>query len=417
MIDVKNIKEVFVAKDCDRTATVQITDPGAPTTYFGNGEMVITDPQGNVLTTTTAIKAVDRIFVHTRSLSGSDTYRSVEIPGSAITGFFCENYTVSNEQVSTIGYNGVAGNFGVNLAADTLYWVKVISKWNPHCRNVETFGYKSGNVTPTLGDVVLGIASKINLKGGTQGYDETLKIKATVLTDAAPVAIAATGKVTRGSKYVQLSADVATLEAGDAITIATVPYQVDRVVSLRSIKLSSPYQGDSDTAAALAKVPKDSGNWGMAIEGLEYEFEAGQYNYKMCSFELTPSEDIVSQFVTTPSFRGKGTYKQVAELEWYCKNFQGNDAKVDAMGARPINYKYDTPLSVDGTAETFDLVTITWQNTETKTVSGNTTQEGSVVLALPVGAGQVSGGTDTIAEVLNKYIVTEWGVGTAITLS
>ena len=415
MIDVSNIKQVFVLKDCARTVGVQITDPSAPN-YIGNGESVITDPQGNVLTTTTAIKAVDRIFIHTRSLSGNDMYRSVELPGSAITGLHCENYAPSYEQISILGYNGASGNASINLVADTLYSIKVISKWNPSCRTVDTFGWRSSFTTPTVADVLLGISAQINTKGGVKGYDENLRIKSTVLTDATPVAITPTGKVTRGSKYVTFSGAVTNIVDGDVLTIGTVPYQVDSVKSSTQVKLTSPFQGNSASAAALAEVPK-TGNWGLKIEGLEYEFSPGNYNYRVCKFELATSVDIASSFVTTVASRGSGTYKQVAELEWYCKNFQGNDHKVDARGLRPIDYKYDAPLSVDGTSETFDLVTITWENTETKTIHGNTVQSGSVVLAIPVGAGQADGGTTTIEEVLNKYIVTEWGIGTAISLT
>lgn len=415
MVDVKNIQHFHVVKDCTRTANVQIRDKFNTTTYFGNGECVITDPQGNILTTTTALKSVPSILIHTRALKGDGIY-TTEIKGSAIKDFICENYTVSNEQTSILGYNGTSGTIVANLVADTLYWVKVISKYNPGRRIVNTFSYKSGSTTPTVADIALGIVGQINTKGGIKGYDETLKIKASVLTDSTPTAITATGTVYTGSKLVTLSAATSTLVAGDCITIATVPYMVARVLSTTKIELNMPYQAVSATGVALAELSKAAGNWGIKIEGLPYEFVPGEWNYRMCKFELAVSEDITSVFTTTQAYRGVGTYKQVADIEWHTKNFFGNNYKVDPMGLRPIHYHYDAPLSVDGENETFDLITIRWEDVSAINF-GHNVQEGSVTLAIPVGAGQADGGTNTIEEVLNKYIVTEYGVGTSIIVS
>ena len=270
MIDVKNIKEVFVLKDCARTASVQIWDPNNATTYLGNGECVITDPQGNVLTSTTAVKAIDRIMLHFRSHVGDDTMRSVEIPGSAITGFVCENYAAASEQVSYYGYNGSSGSADINLVADTLYWIKIVSKYNPGRRNVDTFGWRSGVTTPTDADVLLGIAKAINIK---KAVDKTFKVQATVLqTGSTASGIAATGTVVKGDKNVLLSGATTTIAAGDILTIATVPYKVDEVLSTTRIKLESPYQGASATGVALTEITDaTAGDWGLKIEGLPYE--------------------------------------------------------------------------------------------------------------------------------------------------
>lgn len=415
MVDVKNIQQFHVVKNCARTANVQIRDKFNTTTYFGNGECIITDPQGNVLTSTTALKSVPSILVHTRALKGDSVY-TTEIKGSAIKDFFCENYVAANEQTSILGYNGTSGTIVANLAADTLYWVKVISKYNPGRRIVNTFSYKSGTTTPTVADIALGIAGQINSKGGVKGYDETLRIKASVLTDGTPTAIAATGTVYTGSKLVKLSAATTTLVAGDCITIATVPYMVAEVLSTTKIKLNMPYQAVSATGVALAEISKAAGNWGLKIEGMKYEFVPGEWNYRMCKFELAVSEDITSVFTTTQAYRGVGTYKQVADIEWHTKNFLGNNYKVDPQGLRPIHYHYDAPLSVNGEAETFDLITIRWEDVDSNNF-GHNVHEGSLTLAVPVGAGQADGGTNTIEEVLNKYIVTEYGVGTSIAVS
>ena len=71
-MDVKNVKQVFIAANCARTASVQIYDNANATTYLGNGEVVIVDPQGNVLSNTTALKAVEYIQIVQRARTGDD---------------------------------------------------------------------------------------------------------------------------------------------------------------------------------------------------------------------------------------------------------------------------------------------------------------------------------------------------------
>ena len=74
------------------------------------------------------------------------------------------------------------------------------------------------------------------------------------------------------------------------------------------------------------------------------------------------------------------------------------------------------PLDATST-ETYDIITISFVNRSTTNLEGSTAQSGSVTIAIAVGAGQGDGGTETIEEVLNDYIVTSWEVGTAIAIT
>ena len=412
MEDIKNIKQLLVAADCARTASVQIWDTNNPTTYLGNGEIVITDPQGNVLTGTTALKAVDRIFIQQRAAVGDNVFRSVEIPGNAITGYYCENWEPAAEQVSTLGFNGVSGNAIIDEAVGTLYSLKVIPVVSRLRRDPETFGWRSSNVTvPTASDILLGLAAQINNKAAV---DKGLRIKATVLTDSPAVDLlsARTATVIKGSKKVTLSDTDATLFDGDVITIDDVPYVIDSVISNTVFTLTSVYTGASATLLDVAHVTdKSDGNWGLQIEGIPYIYSPGKWNYNKARFNLTVSQEFESKFVTgTPADRGIGTYEQVSSMEWDTKGYFGKTNRFDA------GYPFEYPLDASS-ALTYDLITITWENTETKNIDGNNIQMGSVVIAVPTGALQGDNATSGISTVLNKYIVDQYGVGSNAVLT
>ena len=78
----------------------------------------------------------------------------------------------------------------------------------------------------------------------------------------------------------------------------------------------------------------------------------------------------------------------------------------------PVNYPLDA-LST----ETYDIVSINWINEDTENLEGRTLQSGTVTLALAVGAGQADGGTTTVEEVLNNYLVTVHGKQYTIAVS
>lgn len=412
-MDISNFKEIIIAKDCIRTPNVQVWDPNAVTTYLGNGEVVITDAKGTVLSNTTAVKAVDRIFIKSRSHVGDGTMSSVELRGQDITGFYCEKYAAASEQKVELGYNGTIGNADINLVADTLYWFKLIPLFKRGERNPETFSWRSGFTTPTAADVLTGLSANLNIKAD---YDKLLRVTSYVETDSVSASIGVTGAVVKGSKFVTCSG-AHSLVGGKLLVINSKVYVVEEVRSTTQFVLNQPYLDNSNAAIAIASVTdKSTGNWGLTIEGLPYEFEAGMYNYNKAKFEVIfPVSLFNTKPVITPADRGVGTYEQVRDIEWKLKGLKGEPVKTNLP--YPIIRKLDTDAVA--TNETYDLVTITFKNNSTTNFDGYVIHEGAVVIAIPVGAGQGDGGTTTLEEVLNKYIVTEYQVpgATAIALT
>lgn len=402
MQDVKNIKKLLVAANCGRTGSVQALDKNLTTTYLGNGEIVITNPLGVVLTDVTATKAVDRIFLKQRASEGDGVYVA-ELHGKSITGYYKQAYTVAREQVSTLT------NPSINKAKETTYWVKVTPIHTPLRRDTQVFSWRSGLVSvPNYSDILVGLAANINLKGS---YDKLLRIKAEVTYTGAIAAVAGiTFSVITGNKSVTSSAAHG-LTAGAYISIAGKIYKIESVPTTTTLVLSSPYIGVSNAAIAVSTVTDASTTgFSLVITGLPYEFKEGMWNYDKAKFEVGVSEDIETQFTTVASSKGCGTYEEVREMEYYTKNFFGNDLKHHPI--YPVDYLYDSLKT-----NTYDLVTITWENTETRNIAGNDIQMGAVVIAIPVGAAQGDAATNGIVTVLNNYIVTEHGIGTTITLS
>ena len=404
MQDVKNIKKLLIAGDISRTANVQALDKNLTSTYFVNGEIVVTDPAGVVLTSATALKSVDRIFIKQRASEGDGVYVA-EVHGKSITGYFCKQYVTASEQVSTLT------NPSISLVKENTYWVKVTPIHTPLRRDTQVFSWRSGFSVPTQLDVLVGLADNINLKGS---YDSLLRIKAEVAYNGNITPLNdTTSTVTHGSKTVtSVNHGITTL--GTYIDIDGVIYKVAGIPGLNTLTLSCPYIGVSKVNAVISSVDiplagaDTSAN--LVITGLPYEFKEGMWNYDKAKFVVGVSEDIETQFTTVASTRGSGTYEEVREMEYYTKNFFGNDLKHHPI--YPVDYLYDSEKN-----QCYDLVTITWENTETRNIAGNDIQMGAVVIAIPTGAVQGDTGTSSIIEVLNKYVVTEHGIGSAITLS
>ena len=403
MQDVKNIKQLLVAGDINRTSSVQALDKNLTSTYFVNGEVVITDPSGKVLSTTTAVKAVDRIFIKQRASEGDGVYPAVEIPGKAITGYYAEFYTAPKEQVSTLT------NPSIFKATETTYWLKVLPVLNPNRRDTFVFSWRSGKVAnPTQAQILVGLANNINLKGS---YDKLLRIKAEVTYDGAVTAIVGSAVVTTGSKTVTLTSHGITV-IGTLVDIDGVIYEVAAIPSVNVLTLTAPFVGASKANAVISSVTDNTDDtFNLVITGLPFIFEEGEWNYEKGKFTISLSEDFETQFITTTrASRGCGTYEEIREMEYYTKNFFGNDLKQHPI--YPVKYLYDSVKT-----KCYDKITITWENTETRNIAGNDIQSGALVIALPVNAGQADGGTTTIEEVLNAYIVTSFGFGKAIAVS
>lgn len=111
--------------------------------------------------------------------------------------------------------------------------------------------------------------------------------------------------------------------------------------------------------------------------------------------------------------RGIGDARDVAEMELLAKA-QGNVVYQDFSGKVPRTRTYNVNLD-----ETYDYIHIELSTPIAVNEIGKSVNRQLISIALPITDNATSqvGATNGIVPVLNKYCVTEWGVGTAFTIS
>lgn len=351
-MDIKHINNFLVAKDCDRTNSIvpdtiagdsvtgiQVTsskqdDGTTATTYFGPGELAITDPSGLVVDNTVT-KAVEGIKFLLRTSDGQSVLPYKELAGATVTDYNLQPYTAPAELVASVT--------GIPVYNDFSYIVRIrkvgTDKIKPGIPTSRTVNYIS-DATATATEIAQGLVDAINT-----GFS-----RETVL----PV---------------------------EAVLNAT--------------------------------------DDGVVIKAKSLEWELGAFAYEklrfvveLVSFEATTvynnTADLTVDTVTYPKATiGSGSYEQVADMEWFSRFFSGEFVQNDkAFLANEIRMNANS-------ANTYDILTISWKDRD-QSFGVHTARQGEITLALPVENNATNQVADIVAT-LDKYIVTEFGVGTALT--
>lgn len=350
-MDVRNILNYYVLKDCTRTngtgdtingqtvAGVQVTSPkqddGTPaTTYFGPGELVITDASGKVLDATGLTSAVQDIILHLRSVDGETTYKSKALEGKNVIGYSLKPYEAPVLQVNEI--------HTFDVTNDLTYIVRIrrtnAGQYGFGVNTVKSVSFTASSAA-TASEIANGLANEINKNFNN---DTLIPIKATVTT-----------------------ANSILLEALD------LPWELGK-----------------------------------------YKYEQVRFVVELVSFNGTVESNLEASFtdqdttVHAQATLGNGTYKQVADIEWEAKHFSGHYDVLN--GQVPVS-----PLKMNAnSANTYDILTINWVRTQ-GSFSVDTQHEGDITLALPVENNATNQVADVVAA-LDKYIATANGVGTAV---
>jgi len=353
-MDVRDINNAYVAKNCDRTAGtdtsnidgntvtgVQIHAPlidagTAANTYYGAGELVITDVSGRVLNTTTAIKAVPEIVIHQRSFDGTNHFTSPVIKGASITNYNLVPYKAPVEHLAVV-------HTVDNSLLDHTYMIKIrrIGTDNNMIKEttVKTAFFQSAVGGSTAAAIVTGLAAYIN---NNFNLDPLVPITAAVANTS-------------------------------ELVITALPYEYE-VGKFRYSKLD------------------------FVIELVNFDATV-EYNREAA---LTVT-DAYAQ-----ATKGAGTFEQVSDMERFAKFYTGANKDLQS----PI-YKRNIVAFETQSAETYDTLVINWVNTQGD-FSANVRQEGALTIFLPVtdnATNQVGVALIGIVAVLDQYIVTEHGTG------
>lgn len=354
-MDIRNSNAIVIAKNCTRTASVQVTDPETVATYYGLGEVVVTDTAGTPLTTTTAVKAIPEIAIHARNQAGEEK-APVVIKGADIVGYTYENYVLPQEQVIVVDFTEFALTNHSYILKFTSY-----KDFRPQPQR-QTVVVEVGDTALTKVQLATKFVDQINLFFDSQNIDRSSFKMSAVLADTDKVQITLNSEVN--------------LDDG--------------------LNYCPDYQRISASVI---------GSEAVIVDNLTEAISYGAISADQATV-------------------GRGDFYEVRSIEKTERGFREGEYGRVAKNSYAFSLNYDTEIDgefeADGTTvKRYDCVNIHWIRSK-KSFSGDHSHRGVTKLFLPVednATSQVGVAATGIIAVLNKYIVTEWGVGEAVVLS
>ena len=325
------------------------------------------------------------------------------------------NYAAGTEQKSYVGYNGTTGSIAVENS--DIYHIHLTRKdwsstWGEH-PNVKLVAAYESDATATqteIADALVTNAARTLLnekqKSGTTvtkvGRINSAAVTATndFLGDATVVQ---NSKVfTVAESLAEDDAGVynaaANLLVGDYVRIGGVGagtaltsnvYKVTAIfglgTALATINVDVPILEASGTYAAatsdievIPAATAAAANWGLMFQSAPVRFSPGMFKYQNVTFDVMLSEAFGSTLVTenTSAYKGIGTYREVAEVEWELRGNRGEGYKVASF---PVQLNLNAQSD-----KTYDLIYLHFEDDSTVTLDGRSTSFHSLLIATEV---------------------------------
>lgn len=154
-----------------------------------------------------------------------------------------------------------------------------------------------------------------------------------------------------------------------AISGNTATLDIPVVEATASIAAAGGYIEVIPAATAAAA------NWGLMFQSEAVKFVPGMFKYQNVTFDVTLSEAFGSTLITdaTAAYKGIGTYKEVAEVEWELRGNRGEGYKVASF---PVS------LNLNATSgKTYDLIYLHFEDDSTVRFDGKSTSFHSMLIA------------------------------------
>lgn len=419
VLTTKNQLSVTIGKSISRTSSVQYTDPDAAN-YLADGEVLIIDQNGTILTSSATVAANPKIRIVQRS--GARVVYSPVINGRTVVTWKAIDGSAGSEQVSTIGYNGSTGSIDVSGTEDfflNLLFTFDESMWSTQG---QYFPFIVENVSGIDQiDVAASLAKQINYQA-TNGNMRPLStqgplVKATILSGEAGAAIGAAADTVvgyAGSKTVTITDTAANnsitglFVAGDYFRAGTAT--TDPVYKVASstvtaaggvLTLDMPLQANvnlvGNTSEIITAAQAAAAAAGVVITGQALQWVKDFYKYLQVTFRPLLKNFGSTTLATTAAVRPVGSGKQVAEIESFANGFDG--ALNRTIVPLPT-VKADADTSVN-----YDTIVIAWFDTsDTTPVDGNKPSRHEHMIFMVDGASQTSAATNGVLTVLNPYM-------------
>jgi hypothetical protein len=322
-------------------------------------------------------------------------------------------------QVSYIGYNGSTGSiaaivdnvYKLNLQVDTIsrtgrgntFPINVMFRSSATATTTEVAFGLIGNLTPTL-----------------KNQSEEC-IKSRLINSAAVTAghqFDHTVAVVKGSKYVVVSTDLITHDAGhtavagdlirlgtaaliEGQTVLTSPVYKIIAVSTLTLELDRPVECASGTYTAdqsAELIPAAAiGDYGIRLDGVSPTWVLGKRPWSKYTFTigLTDFSATTTVTYTTPASLGRGVEQQIRDLEWFTQGEAGDRYRAD--------YMYQGYTSRVVASETYKQISLSWASkSRQEGIGGAGHNPKQLIIALATTADD-NDANDIIIDVLNAF--------------
>src|SRR3990167_3101968 len=391
---------LLIGEDIARTASVVVNDRSSAS-YLADGEIVVLDSTDAVLASGSTVSDSPFIRIVQRNgatASSSELVRSLRIDGQNVVSFTGQSYSAPQNQRHHVGYIG-SGVLDIDNINDNDYTLRITYKHDKEMwsqRNSTKSYYFTSDASATAEEVARNFAVLI-------GADTSADVQVERLCNDAGVAGGSTLTLTNASAAATLAAADANVVVGAYVRIGTaLTDPVYRVLSVSGLVVTfdQPYEGASSTGTAYEYITAalaTAALFGLQLTGVVYTFNAnsvGKFKYQRVVFEVSLGnfgDTVVT--ATREAARGRGTYEQIAELEYYA---QGFDGIIDRVGdSAPV-----LRAAADA-GETYDVVSIEWfDKSDGHIISGTKPSKNQCLLAIPDGAAQ----TTNILAQLNPWM-------------
>jgi len=384
MIAQANVSHIVIGKDDDLATS---SETRADLIAGQIGVFLV----GSLVAKTTALTAGQRFQIVYKRVDGA-IIESPVIDYSNISQKNAVGTPVAEAQgVRALGFNGTSGSIDVANGEDYV----VHYNWND---NTKTFG--RGLPTKFLAYRSSSAATQIEIAGGivenavaNNSREVYPVVVADLLINSAGLALGTgvdTITLNKGSKlFTATDIDDATgnaaLAVGDYLRIGTavtdVCYEITAInTTTNTGTLAYAYQGANyaavDTAfERVAAATAATADAGVTLTGQIMPFKAGKLKYSPVFFKFWKIGEgfgatTVSE-VTVPS-KGVGTYKEVAEVEWFLRGNRGESYRIADY---PVDY---TPDAISG--KTYQQITLSYKDLSTTTLDRDVASFGAVLI-------------------------------------
>lgn len=303
------------------------------TGILADGELLVTDPGGVILDTTTVLQVDQIVLVQKATIQGVERLIQTEpIALGDIVSYTGFPYQATVQQISYIGYNAVTGSGAFEVINSNNYIIDIsvremMGQYAP-LYPASFVSYES-DATATEAEIANGLYSKLVAQIATYTkrpyYAELVSSAASIAITGAPTSYT----FTFGSKVVSyIGTDPSNISAGDYLRIAApvtggvAPlYLVTAVdTTANTITLAVPYQTSTTTILAAnmsvgVAATINAGDFGIKITGIQQPWVLDSRPYSVNMMDVGIANTVTPVTKQVSPYRGNGNYQQIIETQ------------------------------------------------------------------------------------------------------